>query len=205
VSTSRARPEIGASERYRPSVPAIADGTGSGLRDASVALDRAFEGVRVKAGKGVPHAHEVATVLGEVGCSEPVQVAGLLHDIVEDTAWTVGDVSRSFGSAVAALVAALTEDDRIASYRRRKKALREQIAIAGPAAIDIALADKIASLRYAMRSGKRVAQRKVVHYEATLAMTPRAAHPELGAEAGRLLAAVAGRDGSALTAAPAAR
>ena len=175
----------------------------AGLDEASAALDLAFEGVRVKAGKGVPHAHEVAAVLREAGCGETVQVAGLLHDVVEDTAWTVGDLSRSFGSAVAALVAAVTEDGHISGYARRKKVLREQTAVAGPAAIDIALADKVASLRYALRSGKRVAQRKVAHYEATIAMTPRAAHPALGADAGRLLADVAARDGRALTLPPA--
>jgi (p)ppGpp synthase/HD superfamily hydrolase len=176
------------------------------LVEAADALDRAFDGVRVKAGKGAPHAREVADVLRQAGGDETVQVAGLLHDLVEDTPWTVGDVARSFGSGVAALVAAVTEDDRIRGYGRRKRALREQTALGGPAAVDVALADKIASLRYALRSGKRVAQRKVAHYEATIAMTPQASHPALGAEAGRLLAEVAERDGRTLTPrAPAAR
>ena len=44
---------------------------------------------------------------------EPVQVAGLLHDVVEDTAWTVDDIAARFGSSVAGLVGALTEDGRI--------------------------------------------------------------------------------------------
>ena len=168
------------------------------LADASEALDRAFAGVRVKAGKGVPHAREVAAVLKDAGCDEPVQVAGLLHDVVEDTSWTAGDVVEGFGGAVGALVAAVTEDKRISSYRRRKKLLRAQIAAAGPAAIDIALADKIASLHYALSSGKRIAQRKVAHYQATVAVGASAAHPELRAEAGRLLAEVAERDGRVL-------
>ena len=182
-----------------------AESTGSGLDQAAEALERAFDGVRVKAGKGVPHAHEVAATLREAGCSEDVQIAGLLHDVVEDTTWTVGDVSRVFGRPVAALVAAVTEDGHIASYPRRKRALREQTAAAGAAAVDIALADKVASLRYALRSGKRVAKRKIAHYEATIALARQAAHPGLGVEAGRLLAEVAARDGRTLTAAPAAR
>jgi hypothetical protein len=94
---------------------------------------------------------------------------------------------------VAALVAAVTEDDAIRSYRKRKRALHEQIASAGPAAIDIALADKIAGLRYALDSGKRVPQRKVAHYEATVASASGAGHPALAAEAEALLRALAER------------
>jgi guanosine-3',5'-bis(diphosphate) 3'-pyrophosphohydrolase len=116
------------------------------LGAASDALDDAYRGVRTKAGKGAQHARDVASVLRAAGCPEPVQVAGLLHDVVEDTLWTVDDVATRFGSDVAGWVEALTEDDGIASYRRRKRALRDQIAAAGAPATDIALADKIASL-----------------------------------------------------------
>jgi (p)ppGpp synthase/HD superfamily hydrolase len=161
---------------------------------ASAALREAYTGVRAKAGKGVAHAEEVGRVLGAAGCAEPVRLAGLLHDVVEDTAWTVDDVSARFGPAVAGLVAAVSEDDGIASYRRRKRALRAQIALAGPDAIDIALADKVASLRYALESGKRVPKRKIAHYVATLAMTDAAGHPDLGRDVAALLASHDARD-----------
>ena len=145
--------------------------TNGAAGEASAALREAYTGVRAKAGKGVAHAEEVGRVLGAAGCPEPVRLAGILHDVVEDTAWTVDDVSARFGAAVGDLVAAVSEDDGIANYRRRKRALREQIALAGPDAIDIALADKVASLRYALDRGKRVPNRKIAHYVATLAMT----------------------------------
>src|SRR6478735_2183101 len=87
------------------------------LENASDALDDAYRGVRTKAGKGIPHAHDVAAVLRTAGCPVPVQVAGLLHDVVEDTPWTGDDVATRFGPAVAGLVCALTEDDGIESYR----------------------------------------------------------------------------------------
>lgn len=167
------------------------------LPAASAALDEAYRGVRAKAGKGIAHAHVVAAVLACAGCDQAVQVAGLLHDVVEDTAWTVGDVRERFGPDVAAVVAALTEDPGIANYRRRKRLLREQIAAAGPAVLDIALADKVASLRYALTSGSRVPKRKIAHYEATVAMAGGAGHAALRDEVAALLAQVAARDADA--------
>ena len=71
--------------------------------------------------------------------------------------------------------------------------MREQIAAGGPAAIDIAVADKIASLDYALDSGTRVPRRKLAHYEATVAMAAGAAHPALAVRAAALLRAVADR------------
>jgi len=168
--------------------------TNGAADEASAALHEAYTGVRVKAGKGVAHAEEVGRVLGAAGCPDPVCVAGLLHDVVEDTTWTVDDVSARFGPAVGGLVAAVSEDDGIANYRRRKGALRAQIALAGPDAIDIALADKIASLRYALDRGKRVPKRKIAHYVATLAMTDAAGHPDLGRNVADLLATLDARD-----------
>lgn len=163
------------------------------LSRAADELDSAYREVNAKPGKGVAHAHVVAAVLANVGCSETVQLAGLLHDIAEDTAWSVADVRERFGDEVGALVAAVTEDDAIKGYQRRKRALREQIMGAGPAAIDIALADKVASLRYALSSDTRLARRKLAHYEATLALAPDAGHPQLAHEAAGLLARVGAR------------
>ncbi len=165
------------------------------LSRADTELDDAYRDVRVKVGKGAAHARTVARVLRDAGCPETVQVAGLLHDVVEDTDHTVADVRRRFGATVAGLVAAVTEDGTIRDYRARKRALRAQIAAAGPEAIDIALADKVATLTHALDSGTRVPRRKLAHYEATIALAPGAAHPALGAAAGELLAAaIAARD-----------
>jgi (p)ppGpp synthase/HD superfamily hydrolase len=165
------------------------------LSDASDALDDAYRGVRVKAGKGVEHAHEVASVLRAAGCSESVQVAGLLHDVVEDTPWTVDDVATRFGLEIADWVQTLTEDEGIGSYRRRKRTLRDQIAAAGAPAADIALADKIASLRYLRITGRRLPTRKRAHYEATLAAAGATARPRLASEVAELLHSLAERDG----------
>jgi (p)ppGpp synthase/HD superfamily hydrolase len=93
----------------------------SGGRAHAIAfLLDAYAGARTKPGKGLPHAQAVADVLREAGYEPHVQVAGLLHDIVEDTDRNVDDVRERFGDTVAELVAQLTEDDSIRPYARRR-------------------------------------------------------------------------------------
>ena len=78
--------------------------------------------------------------------------------------------------------------------RTRKRALRSQIVRAGPDAIDVALASKVASLTYALSHDKRVPKRKFAHYQALLqASADEAAHAVLPARVGELLALVADR------------
>jgi guanosine-3',5'-bis(diphosphate) 3'-pyrophosphohydrolase len=128
----------------------------------------AYTGVKVRPGKGFPHAEAVADVLRADGADESTQVAALLHDVVEDTPLTVDDVRAAFGDRIARMVAALSEDDSIKRYAARKRALRSQIVASEPATMDIALADKIASLRHAAVTGANVSTRKLSHYHATL-------------------------------------
>jgi (p)ppGpp synthase/HD superfamily hydrolase len=128
----------------------------------------AYSGVAVRPGKGLPHARAVADVLRDAGADDLTQLAALLHDVIEDTPRTVEDVRAAFGEPLATMVAALTEDESIERYAQRKRALRSQIAAAEPAVMDIALADKIASLRNAARTGTPISQRKLAHYRATL-------------------------------------
>jgi (p)ppGpp synthase/HD superfamily hydrolase len=97
-----------------------------------------------------------------------VQIVGLLHDVVEDTPRGIEDVRAGFGEPIAAMVAALTEDDSIHNYAQRKRALRAQVIGAGPQVVAIALADKIATLQHADITATRVRRRKLAHYDATL-------------------------------------
>jgi (p)ppGpp synthase/HD superfamily hydrolase len=90
---------------------------------------------------------EVAELLHEVGVAESVIAAAVLHDAVEDSDLTVAAVGERFGSSVAALVQALTEDAAIEDWVARKEALRDQVREAGPDAAAIFAADKLANLR----------------------------------------------------------
>ncbi len=131
-------------------------------------LTDAYDGVTVRPGKGLPHARAVAAVLRRAGGDERAQLVGLLHDVVEDTPRTIDELRERFGEAIAAMVGALTEDPAIKRYAQRKRALRSAIAAAGSPAVDVALADKIASLREARLAGVPLSDRKLRHYHATL-------------------------------------
>jgi (p)ppGpp synthase/HD superfamily hydrolase len=142
----------------------------------------AYEGVRTAPGKGLPHAQAVADILRDVGYDQRVQVVGLLHDVVEDTPRSIDDVRDDFGEPIAAMVQALTEDDSIHNYARRKRGLRAQVIGAGVTVMDTALADKIATLQHARITATRVRWRKLAHYDATLQLAvsgrrPRSAVP----------------------------
>jgi guanosine-3',5'-bis(diphosphate) 3'-pyrophosphohydrolase len=92
------------------------------------------------------HPLRVCELLAGAGASEATLAAALLHDGVEDSELTVGEVVERFGVEIGELVAALTEDDSIESWVERKDALRGQVAAAGQAAAAIYAADKLANI-----------------------------------------------------------
>jgi len=57
----------------------------------------------------VSHCVEVARILSEVNLDSATLAAALLHDVVEDTARSVEDVQRAFGSEIAMLVDGVTK------------------------------------------------------------------------------------------------
>ena len=92
------------------------------------------------------HPIEVAELLQKDGHDEQTIAAALLHDVVEDSGLTAGDVVESFGARVGTLVAVLTEDPAIDDWEKRKATLRASVADAGREAIVIYVADKLANL-----------------------------------------------------------
>ena len=94
------------------------------------------------------HPLEVAALLHNTGHSEVVVAAGLLHDTVEDTDARKDEIANRFGSEVAGLVDALTEDPQIESFEERKSALRRQVAdFTDDDAAAVYAADKVAKVR----------------------------------------------------------
>lgn len=95
----------------------------------------------------IRHPLEVGSLLHSVGADDDVIAAGILHDALEKTGATSADLSERFGERVADLVGAVTEDESIRGYARRKAALREQVAQAGPEALMLFAADKLSKVR----------------------------------------------------------
>jgi (p)ppGpp synthase/HD superfamily hydrolase len=136
--------------------------------EAIAFLVDAYQGVTVRQGKGLPHAQAVADVLRRAGYDEDTQLLALLHDVVEDTPRTADDVRAAFGEPMATMVGALTEDPAIRRYAQRKRDLRARGIAAGSPVVDVAVADKIATLRHAVLTGIAVSDRKLRHYTVTL-------------------------------------
>ena len=129
------------------------------------------------------HPLEVAVLLHNRGFEDEVVAAGLLHDVVEDTDTTPEELRERFGDRVAELVAALSDDASIDDYDERKAALREQVARAGRDAQAIYAADKVGKARElrvkCMQDPAALPKdRRLRHYEASLAMLERAS-PDL--------------------------
>ena len=153
-----------------------------GLSLAFSAARRAHSG-HTRGGHGRPyleHPIQVAELLHEDGYGEAVCAAGLLHDVVEDSGFTISDVIESFGSQVGALVAALTEDATIEDWEKRKLALRDGVAESGPECAAIYIADKLANQHDWRLVYAEVGERAVEFFKApTLGARVRAWHADL--------------------------
>ena len=77
------------------------------LRLATVA--HAGQARRCSAVPYVEHAFAVAWILDRAGFEEDTVVAGLLHDVVEDTSVTLGEIASRFGPVVAEMVELCSE------------------------------------------------------------------------------------------------
>jgi (p)ppGpp synthase/HD superfamily hydrolase len=97
------------------------------------------------------HLAAVALVLDRAGYPEDVVIAGVLHDLVEDTPATLEDVASRFGAAVAEIVRYCSEEKTAADGKKRPWIDRKRdhiaaIANAPAAARAVFLADKLHNL-----------------------------------------------------------
>lgn len=116
-----------------------------------LALDYAFKAHRGMTRKGtnipyITHPLEVMTILMVEGFSETLQIAGLLHDTIEDTSITDEQLTRLFGSEVAYLVDSVSEDKSL-PWEERKAHTIESLRMLSYESKALLLADKLANLR----------------------------------------------------------
>lgn len=74
----------------------------------------------------VSHPLAVASIIGDLRLDVPSVVSGLLHDTVEDTFTTIGEVEATFGSEVATLVDGVTKISQI-NFQTREEHRAENI------------------------------------------------------------------------------
>ncbi|MDB4885235.1 MAG: RelA/SpoT family protein [Gemmatimonadetes bacterium] len=101
----------------------------------------------------VTHCVEVAKILADLQLDTTTVVSGLIHDVVEDTPVTVGDVEREFGKEIAAIVDGLTkiaklpnsgskQDRQVESYRKLLLSIAKDARV-----IIVKLADRLNNMR----------------------------------------------------------
>ena len=69
----------------------------------------------------IMHPIGVGLILEEHGYDENVVAAGFLHDVVEDTHFTLEDIEKEFGEDIANLVSGASEPDKSLSWEERKQ------------------------------------------------------------------------------------
>ncbi|MBS3148100.1 HD domain-containing protein [Candidatus Woesearchaeota archaeon] len=102
-------------------------------------------------GTAVPyivHPLGAARTLIELGCEEDVVIAALLHDVVEDTKFTLEDIKKEFGERVAFIVEGCTEPHHNNEpWEVRKKHTIEFLKTAPVDVLLVACADKLDNIR----------------------------------------------------------
>jgi GTP pyrophosphokinase len=146
-------------------------------------IDRAYEvaahwhaGQMRKSGDPfITHPLAVTTILAELGMSTDTLCAALLHDTVEDTAYTLDELRKDFGDEVAALVDGVTKLDRVKygeaaeaeTVRKMVVAMSRDIRV-----LVIKLADRLHNMRtlhYLAREKQERKSREVLEIFAPLA------------------------------------
>jgi guanosine-3',5'-bis(diphosphate) 3'-pyrophosphohydrolase len=84
------------------------------LQKAYEIADKMHEGQKRKSGDPyITHPLAVATILAELGMTTPTLCAALLHDTVEDTPYTLDELTADFGDEVRHLVDGVTKLDKV--------------------------------------------------------------------------------------------
>ena len=115
--------------------------------------EQAHQGQRRKSGEAyITHPLAAAYILTELGMDTPCIVAGLLHDVVEDTEITLEEITKQFGSEIANLINGVTklgkvpfssrEEEQAENIRKMLIAMSEDIRV-----IIIKLADRLHNMR----------------------------------------------------------
>ncbi|MBR5056202.1 MAG: bifunctional (p)ppGpp synthetase/guanosine-3',5'-bis(diphosphate) 3'-pyrophosphohydrolase [Bacteroidales bacterium] len=133
-------------------------------------LDRAI-GFAVRAhsgmerrGKGFPyivHPMEALAIVATITPDQELLAAAALHDVVEDTDFTIEDIRAAFGERIAALVEKETdieiaEQDESMSWHARKQAAIDRLAAAPLDAKIVAIGDKLSNMRAIERDYARI-------------------------------------------------
>lgn len=92
------------------------------------------------------HPLEVAQILTSFAANDEVIIAGLLHDVLEDTFITATDIKQNFGQNVLDLVVYCTDNKKL-SWKKRKMENAQKLRTANKDLALLIAADKLSNLR----------------------------------------------------------
>lgn len=122
------------------------------VKKAAAFAERAHKGA-VRKGTVIPyitHPLEAAVIVASITGDQELIAAALLHDVIEDAGVSRERLEAEFGSRVANLVAAETED-KTKSWKERKSATLEHLKTASRDEKLVILGDKLSNLRCTAR------------------------------------------------------
>ncbi|WP_433787655.1 RelA/SpoT family protein [Actinomycetospora sp. CA-101289] len=121
------------------------------LQRAYDIAERSHDGQMRKSGDPyITHPLAVATILGELGMDTTTLVAALLHDTVEDTAYSLEKLSADFGAEVSHLVDGVTKLDKVQLGAAAEAETIRKMVVAmarDPRVLVIKLADRLHNMR----------------------------------------------------------
>src|SRR3954451_561210 len=134
------------------------------IERAYAVAERAHEGQKRRSGDDyITHPLAVTTILAELGMTPTTLAAALLHDTVEDTAYSLEALRRDFGDEIAMLVDGVTKLDKVTygqaaqaeTVRKMVVAMARDIRV-----LVIKLADRLHNARTWRYVSQESAQRK---------------------------------------------
>ena len=100
----------------------------------------------VHASPYVNHPIHVAQILSEVGVEDPeILAAAILHDTVEDTETSLGELATEFGDRVSRIVAEVTDDKSFPKQERKRLQIEHAPELSDEASL-VKVADKISNV-----------------------------------------------------------
>ena len=125
-------------------------GSAENMIDHAVEVAASAHRGQFRKGTAIPyisHPYAVALILSRAGCPDELIVAGILHDIVEDTELTLEYIRENFGQKIAAIVEGCSEPDKSLSWEQRKTDAVKFLKTASSELRTVACADKLHNLR----------------------------------------------------------
>jgi GTP diphosphokinase / guanosine-3',5'-bis(diphosphate) 3'-diphosphatase len=137
----------------RHAKPFLKDNDSKLIRKAFNTALEAHSGTRRKSGEPyIFHPMAVAKIcVDEIGLGTTSIIAALLHDVVEDTEWTIKDIERDFGKKIARIIDGLTKisgvfehgsSQQAENFRKMLLTLSEDVRV-----ILVKLADRLHNMR----------------------------------------------------------